>query len=141
MGGSTDINQQKASREVIKPHAALQKFTHMPDAITGQTRGIALIDKMDQLLAEDELRAALEELNQNNDQSARLKVNAAQMKVALVTERIDQRTALIPDYNKYIEELHILVNQLQTAVEHNEFSIKENIPFYRLLRAQVVKKA
>jgi hypothetical protein len=95
---------------------------------------------MDQLLAEDELRAALEQLTDSNNQHERLKVSAAQVKVALVIERIDQRISSIPDYSKFIEALQVLINQLQTAVEQHEISAKENIPFYRLLKAQIVKR-
>jgi outer membrane murein-binding lipoprotein Lpp len=134
------LNRKMASQASIKPHAALQAFASMPDAVPGQVRGMALIDKIDQLLAEDELEATKEQLTSNNDQHALLKLNAAQMKVALAKERIDQRVSLFPEYGRFIEELQLHINQLQVAIEQHEISAKENIPFYRLLKAQVIKK-
>ena len=122
-----DIDTKKASQAVIKPHAALLEYSKLPDTLPGQIRGMALIDKIDQLLAEDEL--------------ATTKQAERELKTALVKERIDQRVSSIAGYAQCIDEINEMVRQLKVAVEQNEVDAKENIPFYRLLKAQVIKRA
>jgi|GEM_PF-4084094 len=124
---AADINKKLASEAVIQPHAALKRFASHPDAIPSHARGMALLDKIDELIAEDEL--------------LRTKTDVAQNKVNLVKERINQRTSAVPEYNQYMDEVTVMANKLHAAVERHSLSEAENIPFYRLLKEEILKNA
>ena len=136
-------NQKLAFQAMIKPHAALKSFANFSDAVIGQARGMAIVDKMDELLAENDLISATTNLPQTETQDTNilLHIYEAKMQKSLVEERIKQRISKIKKYAEYMEEMNKMTRQLKNAVEQYGFTDKENVAFYRLLREQIIRKS
>lgn len=136
------VNQRLALQATIKPHAILRSFASFPDAIVGKARGMALIDKIDELIAEDELMFLTSSVSNtdNLDTKMALNIYTAQMQKILIEERIKKRISKIPKYGEYMDKINEITNQLKYAVERYGFSNKENIAFYRVLKEQVLRK-
>lgn len=134
-------NHKLASSALVRPHAALREFISLPDVAPSQPRGMALIDKIDESIAADELESAKKAFAMTDNPDMKTDLDSAQLQYALVKERIEERLSAIPHYDTCMIEVNKLMTAAKDAVQKHDLTDRENVPFYRLLREEILKKA